>query len=402
MKIVFLHTDFRVYWLPRLRALDAFLKSNKHQLHVIEISGQGSPYAFSQKRGNSFDISWECLFPNASMTEIPPVMAKKSIFRTLDRLSPDIVFSGAIAYPSGAAAVHYCRLHKLPVVIFDNARLADVPRNGVTNFIKRNIYHNVDAVLIPAPSHIPDFIFWDFTPEQIYMGLNVVDNNYWKNFARNAEKEESTLTTFGLRKPFILGVGRQVPKKNWKNLLEAYSKHSYSFSLLLVGNGDDRPDIERYIAHKALKNKVILLDFQSPETLAILYKNALATILPSFAGETWGLTINEAMACGSPVLVSTQCGCCNTLCLDGETGFRFSPNAEGIASALRRLDALSQEEITKLRENAEKKISDWGVERFSESVLQAAEDLCSHPALGFRSLVSRVIIEFWKGRYRPV
>jgi len=402
MKIIFLHTDFRVYWLPRLRFLNAYLKKRGHQLHVIEIAGAGSPYAFSQARGKDEISSWNCLFPEKTMREISGNQAQKAIFQALERLKPDVVFAGAIAYPSGASAVRYCRSHRIPVVIFDNARLIDVPRGRLVNFIKRNIYQNVDAVLIPAPSHCPDFEFWGFSKEQMYLGLNVVDNAYWKHLSLDDDKAEEVRNKFNLPEKFVLGVGRQVWKKNWISVIKAYANIKPDYSLLLVGDGPERQNLEKYIQKENAENTIRIIDFQPPEVLAVLYKKALATILASYAGETWGLTVNESMACGSPVIVSSRCGCCETLCLDGITGFKIDPSVESIANAFNRLSALSETQMNEMKGNAERIIDQWGVARFADSVLKASEALSKQKIPGFHSLVSRGIVFLWKGQYRPI
>ena len=49
MNIAIIHTDFRIYWPARLQALHAFLRARGHQLSVVEIAGEGSPYAFSER-----------------------------------------------------------------------------------------------------------------------------------------------------------------------------------------------------------------------------------------------------------------------------------------------------------------------------------------------------------------
>jgi glycosyltransferase involved in cell wall biosynthesis len=53
------------------------------------------------------------------------------------------------------------------------------------------------------------------------------------------------------------------------------------------------------------------------------YAASDALILPSDHGETWGLVVNEAMACGLPAYVSDQVGCHPDLILPGETGRVF-------------------------------------------------------------------------------
>ena len=63
------------------------------------------------------------------------------------------------------------------------------------------------------------------------------------------------------------------------------------------------------------------------EELASVYGGADAFVLPSLS-EPWGLVVNEAMLCGLPVLVSTQCGCATDLA-QPETGWQ--PYAPGRA-----------------------------------------------------------------------
>lgn len=49
MRIVIIHTDFRIYWPARIYALQQLLKDNRMSLYIIEIAGAGSPYSFSNK-----------------------------------------------------------------------------------------------------------------------------------------------------------------------------------------------------------------------------------------------------------------------------------------------------------------------------------------------------------------
>lgn len=400
MRIVFLHTDFRLYWIPRLKYLGDFLQNQKHELFILEIAGKGSPYTFSNARLGNGNYTWECLFPDQEMKQLLPGKIEKKIEKKLDKISPDIVFAGAIAYPSGATAVKWCRKHRIPVVIFDNARLLDVPRNRLVNWVKKEIYANVDAMLIPAPSHDPDYQFWGI--KQFYYGLNVVDNQYWKQLAEDTEKYKRIQQKFKLPDSYLLGIGRQVKKKNWISLLKAYASINSHSALVLIGNGPERCFLKDFIDFHKLSRKILLLDFLAPEDLAPIYRNAECVILPSFSGETWGLTINEAMACGTPVLVSKQCGCCETLCIKGKTGFPFEPVPTDIARALKDFEHLDKISRLNMKENVEKIIGQWDVDRFAQSVLHATTDLCNIRGKGFHSLLSRLIVNLWKGRYRPV
>ena len=60
-------------------------------------------------------------------------------------------------------------------------------------------------------------------------------------------------------------------------------------------------------------------------------------VLASTNGETWSLVTYEAMLFGLPVIVSDQVGCGPDLVREGETGFIFSGESEGLADSMERM-----------------------------------------------------------------
>jgi glycosyltransferase involved in cell wall biosynthesis len=70
--------------------------------------------------------------------------------------------------------------------------------------------------------------------------------------------------------------------------------------------------------------KINLLPFQDQNQMKLIYRLASVFVLPSSGpNETWGLSINEALASKTPVLVSDKCGCAYDLVLDGINGHVF-------------------------------------------------------------------------------
>jgi glycosyltransferase involved in cell wall biosynthesis len=53
--------------------------------------------------------------------------------------------------------------------------------------------------------------------------------------------------------------------------------------------------------------------FLNQTEIPAAYVAADCLVLPSDAGETWGLVVNEALACGLPAIVSDRCGCAEDL-----------------------------------------------------------------------------------------
>jgi glycosyltransferase involved in cell wall biosynthesis len=85
--------------------------------------------------------------------------------------------------------------------------------------------------------------------------------------------------------------------------------------------------------------------------------------------EQWGLTVNEAMASGCPVIATDQAGATATLLTDGVSGIVTTPDAAALTTALSRLMAADR---TAMAEAAGKVIAGWGPERFAAGMLQAA------------------------------
>lgn len=406
MRIALVHTDLRVYWPPRLLALGKSLCERGDEFFVIEIAGGGSCYDFAAQGCKDGRLSWSVLFPQGDLRRLSGRTMATAVARKLDQLQPDVVMAGAIAFPSGAAAVRWARRNRQGVVIFDNVRSEDVPRSALTEFVKRRLYANVDAMLIPAESHVRSFVQWGVPRERMYFGLNVVDN---QSFATRAAALRPYANEFcrknGLPFKLFLGVGRLVEKKNWIICLEAYKQYRRAcqaapWGLVLVGDGPERERLQEMVVAQAIPD----VHFSGPihgDALVAYYTAGGALILPSSYGETWGLVVNEAMACGLPVLVSEQCGCAETLVHNGVNGWRFSPDRPGeLAERMLQMSGLSDQDYQKMASASQELIRPWGLDRFVEGAM-AAIDACRDVKRGFTSPLDRLLISLWNGRFRP-
>jgi glycosyltransferase involved in cell wall biosynthesis len=71
------------------------------------------------------------------------------------------------------------------------------------------------------------------------------------------------------------------------------------------------------------RGNVLFLEFQNQSVMPVVYRLGDALVLPSGYGETWGLAVNEAQACGRPSLVSDCVGCARDIVREGENGSIF-------------------------------------------------------------------------------
>ena len=169
----------------------------------------------------------------------------------------------------------------------------------------------------------------------------------------------------------------------------------------MVGDGPEHQAIVDYVSQHHLEKDVICFPFLSQDDLSGLYKNARALCLCS-KKETWGLVINEAMACGCPIIASVECGATNVLVSEGKNGFKFSCNdIQALAKIMMKLHSLPPDQLQMMRKSSKEIISGWGLERFSAGCYDAIQFVSKQPKRRM-SFINKIIINLWKGRYRPI
>ena len=408
MRIVVVHMDLSLHWPVRLGKLQELVERKGGAITVVEAATRGSPYDFA-RRGQPDAAplrGWVSLFGDAKLSGLSPRVIADKVWRILDQIDPDVVLSGPVAFPTGATAVRWCRSRRRGVVVIDNARLEDVPRSSLINAVKRRVYRNIDAMLVPAASHLATCRYFGIPAERVFFGVNVVDNEWFAGWAET-HRREGNRDVCEMRLPdnYFLGVGRHVEKKNWPGLISAYDMYRRTverpWDLLLVGDGMRRGAIDDRI--RAVGSRGIhLLPLVTHAELCTLYANAECLVLPSYYGETWGAVVNEAMACGLPVLVSDECGCAQTLVRAGENGWQFSPHRPAdLAALMQRMSTLPAEARAAMGKASQQIIREWSLDRFAEGAWGAIEAVCNCDR-GFVSPLDRALFSLWHGRFRPI
>ena len=89
--------------------------------------------------------------------------------------------------------------------------------------------------------------------------------------------------------------------------------------------------------------------------------------------ETWGLSINEAMACGRAAIVSDGCGCAPELIIEGETGFIFKTGDRD--DLLKQLQQFPDNKLSaKMGDNAFIHIKKFSLHQIAEAIEEAVID----------------------------
>jgi glycosyltransferase involved in cell wall biosynthesis len=170
--------------------------------------------------------------------------------------------------------------------------------------------------------------------------------------------------------------GKLEAKKRPFDALEALTrmvaaKGARPIHLLIVGDGPLRAQVHETVALRGLP--VTLAGFLNQSEIARAYVAADCLVLPSDDGETWGLVVNEAMACGRPAIVSDRVGCHPDLIQDGTTGYVF-PLGD-IAALSARMRALADDPALpeRLGGQARARIADYSIARVVEGTRRALD-----------------------------
>ena len=174
----------------------------------------------------------------------------------------------------------------------------------------------------------------------------------------------------------MLCVARLGPEKRLDDLVRAVADaDDPRLLLVLAGDGPERLAVER-LAHDLGIRHVLLGDVDWERIVELYVASDVFALLSE--RETWGVVVNEAAACGLPLVLSDRVGAAHDLLRDGENGALVrAGDVKAVAEAFRELAADAErrrEQGARSRELAR----DWGygpsVQGFLDTVREAARD----------------------------
>jgi glycosyltransferase involved in cell wall biosynthesis len=205
-----------------------------------------------------------------------------------------------------------------------------------------------------------------------------IDNERFFNASRMTQAErdaERRMLGIEPTHTVILYSGKLIARKNPLQSLEAYErmKHRDRTAMIYAGEGVERGMLEEYVRSRHLDN-VHFLGFVNQRRIPEIYGISDVLVLPS-SHEPWGLVVNEAMACGLPVVVSDKVGACGDgdIVRDGENGFIF--RAGDIGRLAEILDTLAFDAglVRRMGMRSLEIIQSWSFNRDVDGIVAALE-----------------------------
>lgn len=381
LRICVIFASFGPYHLARARGLSA---QPGIEASFVEVTPQTTEHPWNRQSTEGEDIGLITLGRSLALREQPQTI--RDLWRTLAQLDPDVVAGCGYNLPVMVAAGAWARIHRRGSVLMTESTAVDKRRRRWKEAAKRTLVRRGwHTSLVGGTASREYMLSLGFDDESLFEPYDVVDNAH---FARAARQARTAATDWRRRLgladgPRFLFVGRLAPEKNVTRLLGAYARYrreaSRPWRLAIVGDGPNAGEL-RSLAESLGLTDLEWLGFRQLDELPACYALSSCLVLPSIR-EQWGLVINEAMACGLPVIASTRCGAARDLVTD-RNGLLFDPgDGSALTRCLHELASADEEAIGRMAEQSRRLIADRSPQAWGHG-LAAASHLAVERAQG--------------------
>ncbi len=363
-------------------------------VHGLELFRSSGIYDYTTLEGYD-DI--EHVNVGAHEMQFYPMGMLREALPALKRLRPDVLFVPSYWHWSLVMNLR-ARLRGTRIVMMNETHAGTERATGLKRWIKGQIVSRFHAGLVGGSPHRRYYASLGLDEERIFPGYDVVDNAFFEaEAARVRTDAEAARQQLALPPDYFMSLGRMVAKKNLPRLVSAFLKlnqpNGRPMHLVFVGSGDVEPELRRLCAEGGLpvvdhlraadapeprpaydpaQPAVHFYGFRQIDQNPIFYALARAFILPSLY-EEWGLVVNEAMACATPVIASKTLGSAEDLVLPEQTGLTIDPENEADLQAALQRFADDPVWAGQIGQQALAHVRDFGLDHFGINARRAAE-----------------------------
>lgn len=296
----------------------------------------------------------------------------KNLLQRIDIYKPDAILVYGWSFKSHLQVLRHYK-GKVKILFRGDSTLLD-EKNGAS--LKKTarrifltwIYRHIDAALYTGVANKQYYLAHGLHEDELHYAPHAVEN---ERFFENEEQNEADaiewrkLLGIPANAIVFLFAGKLEPKKDPLIMIESFRTiNDETARLLIVGNGVLEAEVKQRAAQD---RRILFLDFQNQQQMPVIYRIGDVFLLPSKGpGETWGLSVNEAMACSKPVIVSDKCGCSKDLVTDNGIIFPAG-NQEALEEAL-HFFLVSKEQIPAMGCKGRERIEQFSFKKIAERI----------------------------------
>jgi glycosyltransferase involved in cell wall biosynthesis len=264
------------------------------------------------------------------------------IARALDAARPEVVVISGWSTFAAQAAIAWCRLHRVPYVLIVESH-DEGPRPGwrrkVKGAVVPRVVEGASGTLVTGTLARRSMVARGASPERVRVFANTIDVEAFGEQAERLAARRGELREelgAGQDDVVVLSVARLVREKGLDVLIHAVVEaRDPRFMLVLAGSGPERERLEDLATVRGAR----LMPIGDLEWERIVEVYVAADVFALLSErEPWAVVVNEAAACGLPLVLSDRVGAAHDLLRDGENGYLVAAgDVDAAAAALRRL-----------------------------------------------------------------
>lgn len=283
------------------------------------------------------------------------------IIQRLNDWSPDAILVFGWNFSSHLKVMRYFK-NKIPVFFRGDSTMLDEKKN-IPGLLKKIalkwVYTHINEAFYCGTQNKSYFLYYGLSNDQLIAAFHAIDNSRFDNSdGKYTSKAQEMRRKLGIENEDLvfLYAGKLLNGKNIELLINAFTKlNDTGAQLVIAGNGP----VESTLKSNSIGLKNLhFLDFQNQQAMPVLYQVCDVFVLPS-GGETWGLSVNEAMAAGRAVIVSDRCGCAIDLVEDGANGYVFRSGDMDDLSSKMEICIRNKQNVRLMQQRAVERIRDF-------------------------------------------
>ncbi|HVG22697.1 MAG TPA: glycosyltransferase family 4 protein [Thermoanaerobaculia bacterium] len=272
-------------------------------------------------------------------------------------------------------AITACRMSGTPFLLYGDSSFPPAKRTWrerVRAAFLRGVFALAGGFMVSGVLNAAYYRNYGADASRFFLLPWAIDNERFEQGSRFAAGERDAMRAqFGIAPAQIAYVfsAKLVPRKDPMTLLRAVAcmRGRERAAVVFLGHGELREPLEAYARAEGLQ--VRFAGFVNQADLPKHYAMCDVFVLPSVY-EPRGAVINEAMACGLPVVVTDRCGSIGDIVLEGENAFIYP--AGDAAALAHALDALADDGVrARMARRSREIIATWDYARGVEGVKQA-------------------------------